>query len=341
MRKVTFVVVLALAAALMSGLQTVASADTLCGDVNGDGLTYTVGDMVLLARYVLGHAPAVAPLENSDVDLCGSVNISDLALYVDLFVHGLPSSICQPQDDCFPSAEGYEISIGCPLDIPVGNWDSVPMPIYITNGADIAAITLGLRYDYDDIAITSVDVIGSIIPSSWDAILVLPSDSSYIWPVDDSNFVLIVFYWIGQGTEAYIEPQEDGLLATLWLQIPDGVTNQAVDIDSAFVQPAGEFMFSPKTHGTIRPNFVDCGEADIIIGAYVCGDVDGSGAVDIDDVLAMLQCIFVDCSGIPIEQLDPDCSGALDIDDVVYLISYIFSGGPSPCNADGDGLPDC
>jgi hypothetical protein len=33
---------------------------------------------------------------------------------------------------------------------------------------------------------------------------------------------------------------------------------------------------------------------------------------------------------------DSDCS-----DDVVYLISYIFSGGPAPCDTDGDGVPDC
>jgi hypothetical protein len=38
---------------------------------------------------------------------------------------------------------------------------------------------------------------------------------------------------------------------------------------------------------------------------------------------------------------DSDCSGDVDIDDVVYLIAYIFSGGPAPCDTDGDGVPDC
>lgn len=38
---------------------------------------------------------------------------------------------------------------------------------------------------------------------------------------------------------------------------------------------------------------------------------------------------------------DADCSGGVDIDDVVYLIAYIFSGGPAPCDTDGDGVPDC
>ena len=38
---------------------------------------------------------------------------------------------------------------------------------------------------------------------------------------------------------------------------------------------------------------------------------------------------------------DSDCSGDVDIDDVVYLIAYIFSGGPAPCDTDGDSVPDC
>jgi hypothetical protein len=38
---------------------------------------------------------------------------------------------------------------------------------------------------------------------------------------------------------------------------------------------------------------------------------------------------------------DSDCSGAVDIDDVVWLINYIFTGGNAPCDTDGDGVPDC
>jgi hypothetical protein len=75
---------------------------------------------------------------------------------------------------------------------------------------------------------------------------------------------------------------------------------------------------------------------------YTCGDADGSGAVDIDDVVFLIAYIF---SGgpepVPYESGDADCSGAIDIDDVVWLIAYIFSGGNAPCDADGDEVPDC
>ena len=75
---------------------------------------------------------------------------------------------------------------------------------------------------------------------------------------------------------------------------------------------------------------------------YICGDGDGSGAVDIDDAVYLIQYIF---SGgpapEPIESGDADCSSAIDIDDAVFLIQYIFSGGNSPCDPAGDSIPDC
>ncbi|MBU1319715.1 MAG: M6 family metalloprotease domain-containing protein [candidate division Zixibacteria bacterium] len=68
-----------------------------------------------------------------------------------------------------------------------------------------------------------------------------------------------------------------------------------------------------------------------IANVFVPGDADGSGAVDIDDVVYLIAYIF---SGGPVPDPigsgDADCSGAIDIDDVVYLIAYIFSGGPAP-----------
>jgi hypothetical protein len=67
---------------------------------------------------------------------------------------------------------------------------------------------------------------------------------------------------------------------------------------------------------------------------FTCGDADGSGDVDIDDVVHLISYIF---SGgpapMPEEAGDADCSGAVDIDDAVYLITFIFSGGPPPCES--------
>ncbi len=75
---------------------------------------------------------------------------------------------------------------------------------------------------------------------------------------------------------------------------------------------------------------------------YSCGDVNSSGAIDIDDVVYLISYIF---QGGPVPEPygsgDTDCSGTIDIDDAVYVIGYIFSGGNPPCDTDGDGAPDC
>jgi hypothetical protein len=75
---------------------------------------------------------------------------------------------------------------------------------------------------------------------------------------------------------------------------------------------------------------------------WACGDADASGEVDIDDVVYLIAYIF---SGgpepVPYESGDANCSSGVDIDDAVYLINYIFSGGNAPCDANGDGEPDC
>ncbi len=81
---------------------------------------------------------------------------------------------------------------------------------------------------------------------------------------------------------------------------------------------------------------------EVIEEPYVCGDADGSGAVDIDDAVSLIAYIFIGgASPDPIEAGDADCSGNIDIDDVVYLIAYIFADGASPCDPDSDGSDDC
>jgi hypothetical protein len=67
---------------------------------------------------------------------------------------------------------------------------------------------------------------------------------------------------------------------------------------------------------------------------YLPGDLDGSGAIDISDVVYLIAYIF--SGGLPPTPLargDANCSGGVDISDAVFLISYIFSGGttPHPC----------
>jgi hypothetical protein len=66
---------------------------------------------------------------------------------------------------------------------------------------------------------------------------------------------------------------------------------------------------------------------------YICGDVDDSESVDIDDAVFLISYIFGGGeSPDPLESGNVNCESSVDIDDVVYLVTYIFSSGPPPCD---------
>ncbi|MFH1892715.1 MAG: M28 family peptidase [Candidatus Zixiibacteriota bacterium] len=107
-----------------------------------------------------------------------------------------------------------------------------------------------------------------------------------------------------------------------------------------FVTPSAQtrILFSAADVGDA--SFVEAAVDAVFIASFecnyaplICGDADGSSAVDIDDAVFLIQYIFAGGPPPdPIELGDADCSAAIDIDDVVYLINHIFAGGPAPCS---------
>ncbi len=110
-------------------------------------------------------------------------------------------------------------------------------------------------------------------------------------------------YLNGTLFEATVEVDSTGWY-DYYFEFSDGVEMVTTDLDSVYVE----------------------------VPTYVPGDADGSGEVDIDDVVYLIQYIFSSSPAPdPLESGDADCSGEVDIDDVVYLIEYIFASGPPPC----------
>jgi hypothetical protein len=65
---------------------------------------------------------------------------------------------------------------------------------------------------------------------------------------------------------------------------------------------------------------------------YICGDADGSSAVDISDAVRLIAYIFAGGPApAPLKSGDANCDTTVDISDAVYLIGYIFADGPQPC----------
>lgn len=67
---------------------------------------------------------------------------------------------------------------------------------------------------------------------------------------------------------------------------------------------------------------------------FKCGDANGDQAVNIGDVVYILNCIF---RGGPCPDLnirgEVNCDNILNIADVVYLINHVFKSGFAPCSA--------
>jgi Peptidase family C25/Propeptide_C25/Dockerin type I domain/Peptidase family C25, C terminal ig-like domain len=110
--------------------------------------------------------------------------------------------------------------------------------------------------------------------------------------------------------------------------------------------------FEPGIYNT--DIIISCNDPDnssVIIGAelevvgyqaYICGDANDSGGVDVSDAVHIINYVFVDGSAPdPLESADVNCDGDVNVSDGVFIINYVFVGGFAPCDSDGDGLPDC
>jgi hypothetical protein len=65
---------------------------------------------------------------------------------------------------------------------------------------------------------------------------------------------------------------------------------------------------------------------------FLAGDADGSGEIDIDDIVFLVSFIFASGPAPdPFKSGDADCSFHIDVDDAVYLIEHVFLLGPAPC----------
>ncbi|MBU1318758.1 MAG: hypothetical protein KKG33_08930 [candidate division Zixibacteria bacterium] len=118
-------------------------------------------------------------------------------------------------------------------------------------------------------------------------------------------------------------------------QFPVGMTfNGTTGVLSGTPTWVADYFFRLRCTDSDSPPKVDerAFTLAVVEESFPRGDCDGSGEIDIDDVVYLIAYIF---SGgpapDPLESGDVDCSTEIDIDDVVYLIEYIFTGGPAPC----------
>jgi len=138
--------------------------------------------------------------------------------------------------------------------------------------------------------------------------------------------------WSPDGDKIVFMSDRDGNEEIYIMDAVDGSNQTRLTYNSAAdeqpqISPDGQWLlFHSDRDGTRNIYKIGCWED------YICGDCNGDGMVDIDDVVCLIEYIFAGGPApVPYEVGDVDCSGGIDIDDVVYLINYIFGGGPAPC----------
>jgi len=298
-----------------------------CGDANGDG-QINVSDVNYISGYLFRGYPE--PYGNADVDECGSVNIFD-AVYILKYVYLGGAAPCEGSVDCEMPVGENAIILGCPVEVAGYTGDSVAIPVYLRSDTALEGFSCAFQFDSDDIEITSVDITGSVIDPSW-------GNFQYnTYPHFSSDYGKVNMGWCEN--PPFVTPipvQDSGLLFTMCAQIPMGTGAQIVDFDttSSFVtNPAIEFILSPVGGGTIKPNYIDCGTADLIILApnTICGDANGDLTVNVSDAVYIINWVFVGGDPpVPLACGDANGDCNVGVSDAVYLINYVFVGGNPP-----------
>ncbi len=92
-------------------------------------------------------------------------------------------------------------------------------------------------------------------------------------------------------------------------------------------------LYEVLTIGVTVADEASSDSTDFNLFVYTCGNVNGNGGIDIDDIVMLINYVFTSGTApYPVEAGNSNCVGGIDIDDVVHLIAYVFGGGPAPCS---------
>ena len=290
-----------------------------CGDANGNR-DVELQDCTYVLQYIFGIGPAPDDLIECDADGCGSINLSDV-IYITDYLYSDGPAPCSSTVDCILPTTGNSVELGCPgVIVAPEQSDSVSIPVYITNAVPIAGLSLGLAHNSEAVEISSVSSDGSILPYP-----------QFFSARPDLTNDQVFLTWTSSSLNA-LPAQQGGLLATLWVRVMPGTAIQTIDIDSVFIAPAGEFIFSAVGGGSIVPGYNDCGTEDImIVGPFLCGDADGSEAVNLVDVTFIINYLYKEGPAPePFYAADANGDRGLNILDATHLINYLYKEGPEP-----------
>lgn len=285
------------------------------GDVNLNGIAYTIADLVLmqiqLTEGIESYIDKDMQSRAADVNqdglpwTIGDLLMEKAVVFGDLtpLPDGYPNSIIHlPQDSIWYT--GYQ---GTPAD-------TLDIPIYFSNGLDAGGVSFRVEYPSQALEFVSSSTSGSRLPPEWDVVSVYERDSG-----------LMVYATSGiENPNTYQLAPGDGLLMTLKFAVLNP-PESLVDFHFERLQNDGQANGYARLEGPLW-RFASLQQVEShIYFSFLHGDADGSGWIDIDDVVYLITYIFNGGPAPqPYETGDFNRDFIVDIDDVVGLIAYIF-----------------
>lgn len=243
------------------------------GDIDGDGMAWTLGDLTYLLSYLIRGGPPPPNPVDADVDGFPGINTADLVHFADYFVTG----------DCWPLPyvgvgvrQSSEIRFSSDLifSMETGTLDTTCVKIVENGGPELNAMVIPLSFanQPNEVEVTLDDV-------SFDGSMVEGSASAAI---DNVNKTVLLH------STGLIPVGTTGLVATLYFTKTSDGAPLAMSVTE--IQPSHSFMLiGPACAGGVPSNnrvFFPK------ISLSENGDVNCDGVIDVGDAVYMTNYLY-------------------------------------------------
>ncbi len=301
-----------------------------CLDIDSDGdLDIVVGSSQELlggALYVLKNMSDPDGLTGVDVTIAGMNNIA-------LGISAQDGSVLNSVRNSMPGSEFYfrDVDVDGSID------DFVSMGIAKT-GAHIVTASPSPAYSAGSPFTLEMKLDGVTYRLAKDLPMAASGYSFEIYPSGGSPFIPINGSFVPSDAPSFfvqtttgfdLEISEDISFATLLHSASVEGPLYSLPISLPVVDTAIFYWRYRVTGGGVWSGPIALNA--LVANGATCGDLDGSGSVNIGDIVYGIARIFVG-GPAPVDPAggDVNASGSFNIADISYMISYIFTGGSAP-----------
>ena len=271
---------LALALVMTGFFRQTALADP--GDVNGDGMSYTLGDLAYLLDYLFDYGPQPPNPIDADIDGTAGINVGDVFQYAGIFLYGIAECNFVPYTGVGPSFSEIEFAFPVitsggtePFDVTV---DLIDNP-----GPDLVGIVIAFSYQHQPghvgVDLDTVDFAGSIVPAEWET-------GAYVDSVNKRALLLLS----APGDYLPLSSGITGPVATLTFTRTEDPSGEATYLSPAVYPPAHSSVLT-TTYCAKAPAPSDrMLYPKLVFGKN--GDVNCNGVINEGDVIFLLNYLY-------------------------------------------------